>query len=467
MKVRSLNMQLGLVLLGVIAVCWIVVFAIVLTYFSRSKINSWDTKLQTFAEQLLMTVPADSDFEDSEGPGPGLRLRDQADEDRDPLIFQIWYERRIVVARTPEAPTSALQPDFRDGTASTHVSGQLWRVYSVTDSTGKVNVQVGILQSVVDADLRREATNALMLATVLLIIAGVIMWFVTQHALRSVKVLGSSMRNRRSLDLTPLPFESLPRELHILIHSFNHLLKQLDDAVEGERRFIGDAAHELRTPLAALQAQVEIALKADTIQRKDQALKKLFLVARRCARLSEQLLDLASLNASAKSPQHSNTDLSALVVHVAQEFEVYAAQHQRSLFLDVHPCTIRCNIDEIGILLRNLIDNAMRYTSEGGKILVGCGFADAPGATSGSVYLEVRDDGPGVPPSERDAIFVRFHRVVGTPVRGSGIGLSLVAGIAELHQAVIETDTGLEDRGLTVRVLFPPPTSSPSSAQSR
>lgn len=456
MKARSFNMQLGLVLFGVIALCWIVVLAVVLTYFSRSKVNAWDSKLQTIAEQLLMTVPADSNFDDSVGPGPGLRLRDQATAGRDPLIFQIWFERRIMVARTPETPTSPLHPDFSDGPASATVSGNLWRIYSVTDSTGRVNVQVGNLQSVINADLRREAMNALTLATILLLIAGVIMWFVTQHALRSVKVLGSLVRNRRNLDLTPVPFETLPRELHSLIHSFNHLLKQVDDAVEGERRFIGDAAHELRTPLSAFQSQVEIALQTETLEDKDQALKKLLLVARRCARLSEQLLDLASVNASAKLPQHGIADLRTLVMHVAQEFEVYASQQGRSLYLDVHACNIRCNINEIGILLRNLIDNAMRYTSEGGNVLVGCGFvAETGDEVPKRVYLEIKDDGPGVPASDRDAIFVRFHRVAGTPVRGSGIGLSLVAGIADLHHATIETDTGLDGRGLTVRVVFP------------
>lgn len=101
--------------------------------------------------------------------------------------------------------------------------------------------------------------------------------------------------------------------------------------------------------------------------------------------------------------------------------------------------------------------NAMRYTSEGGNVLVRCGNQAPDGRDSehSMVYLEVADDGPGVPPEQHEAIFERFYRVAGTPVRGSGIGLSLVAGIAESHNAVIRTDTGLEDRGLTVRVIFP------------
>ncbi|GAA5236249.1 ATP-binding protein [Verticiella sediminum] len=441
-------------IVAVIALCWAAVLGVVLTQFSLNRASTWDEKLGAIATQLLVTIPADSDFDG--GAGPGLKLRAVPGTRHEPLVFQIWVDRGRMVASTPGAPESPLQPDFADGAASTLVEGQKWRVYSASDSTGRVSVQVGNLQSVVDADMRHEATHALVLATVLLVIAGLIMWFVTQSALKPVRALGAAMRHRRRFDFTPLPLDRLPRELLPLVDSFNHVLKQLDEAIESERRFIGDAAHELRTPLSALQAQAEIALRATDPEDKDAALRKLLVVARRSTRLSEQLLDLASINAGAKAPKHVPADLSKLVQHVAQEFEVYASLNQRSLFLDVHACTISCDIDEIGILLRNLMHNAMRYTTEGGNVLVRCGYQAREGREPAPmVYLEVADDGPGVPAQEREAIFERFHRVAGTPVRGSGIGLSLVAGIAESHSATIQTGTGLQARGLMVRVVFP------------
>ena len=453
-KSRSFNAQLILVIIAVIALCWTVVLGVVFTQFSLNRISTWDEKLGAIATQLLVTIPADSDFDG--GGKPGLRLQAAPGTEHEPLVFQIWVDRSRMVASTPGAPESPLQPDFADGATSTLVLHQKWRVYSATDSTGRVTVQVGNLQSVVDADMRHEAAHALILATVLLVIAGFIMWVVTLAALRPVRALGHAMRHRRRFDLTPLPLDRLPRELHPLVDSFNHVLKQLDEAIEGERRFIGDAAHELRTPLSALQAQAEIALRAADPHDKEVALKKLLVVAQRSTRLSEQLLDLARINAGAKSPKHAPADLSRLAQHVAQEFEVYASQHQRSLFLDVPSCTIQCDIDEIGILLRNLLHNAMRYTTVGGNVLVRCDYM--PPAQEGdvpTVFLEVADDGPGVPDAEREAIFERFHRVAGTPVRGSGIGLSLVAGIAESHNATIQTGIGLDDRGLMVRVVFP------------
>jgi signal transduction histidine kinase len=443
-----------MVLLGVIALCWVIVLAVVLTHFSKNRTSTWDERLQAIATQLLLTIPADS-VPDTRAR-PRLHLRDSGSRDGEGLVFQIWVDQTMLVARTPGAPDSPLQPIFKDGTVSTTVANRHWRVYSTSDDAGRVNVQVGILQSVVDADLRHEALHALSLATVLLVLAGIITWLVTQHSLRSVKTLGRTMRDRHSLDLTPLPFGRLPQELHPLILSFNHLLGQLDKAIEGERRFIGDAAHELRTPLSALQVQAAIALRADNVADKDVALARLLVVARRSTRLAEQLLDLARLNAGTKAPQHTDADLSELVRHVAQEFEVVASHNRRSLRLEVEPCVIRCNIDEIGILLRNLLDNALRYTAEGGNVLVRCGYQTRPDLRrKPAVYLEVADDGLGVPLEQREAIFERFHRVAGTLVSGSGIGLSLVAGIALLHKATIQTDTGLDKRGLLVRVVFP------------
>lgn len=454
MKVRSFNTRLILVISAAIALCWTTVLGVVLTQLSLNRTSTWDEKLGAIATQLLVTIPADSDFN---GRGrPGLKLREHVGSEREQLVFQVWVDHRRMVASTPGAPDFPLQPDFADGAASTHVQGRMWRVYSASDSTGRVTVQVGNLQSVVDMDMRHEAAHALVLATVLLLVAGWVMWLATQRALQPVRSLGDAMRQRRRFDFTALPLDRLPRELHPLVDSFNHVLKQLDGAIEDERRFIGDAAHELRTPLSALQAQAEIALCATGLQEKDAALRKLLLVAKRSTRLSEQLLDLASINAGAKAPKRVLADLNKLVQHVSQEFEVYASLNQRSLYLDVHACRISCDIDEIGILLRNLMHNAVRYTRDGGNVLVRCGYRVVEEAqVMPTAFLEVSDDGPGVPVEERETIFMRFHRVAGTPVRGSGIGLSLVASIAESHGALIQTGTGLEGRGLMVRVVFP------------
>jgi signal transduction histidine kinase len=456
MKARSLNARLALVIAWVIGLSWLTVVGAVLTQFSLNQTSTSDKELAAVATQLLATIPASASLDGGPAPGSGLEPRAASRSDLELVVFQIWIDHRKLFAATPGAPRLALKSDFADGLASSLVEGRKWRVYSITDKSGRVTVQAATPQHRVDRDMRDLAEHVLVLATALLLIAGMVMWFVTRRAFKPVHALSTALRERHGFDLAPLPLAGLPRELHPFVASFNKLLGRLEDAVEGERRFIGDAAHELRTPLSAVQAQAEIALNAGSPREQEAALNKLLVVARRSTRLAEQLLDLARINAGANAPRRATADLSKLAEHVAQEFEVYASQNRRSLYMDVRPCLILCDTDEIGILLRNLVHNALRYTSQGGNVLVRCGYRTGkPDGPAPAVFLEVADDGPGVAASEREAIFQRFHRVAGTAVRGSGIGLSLVASIAGSHGAVIEVDTGLEGRGLLVRVVFP------------
>lgn len=468
MKSKSLYARMVLMLGATIVLCWIVAFALLFAYLAHNKTSTWDDKLKTIATRILTTIPNGTELTITRSP---LKLRNPGLAEGERLVFQVWVDRRQLAVTSPGAPTSPLQPSFEDGAASTEIGGQRWRVYSVSDSDGRVYVQVGNLHSVVDAELQHNALIGLVLNTALLLLIGSLMWLAVRSSLRPVVALEAAMRSRRSFDLTPLPSAALPRELHPLVASFNHLLGRLSESIEGERRFIGDAAHELRTPLAALQAQAQIALRANTAADKDVALIKLLRVAQSSSRLSEQLLDLARLNASANAPQHTLAELSDLILHVTRDFDTHALQQERSILLDIRKCAIRCNIDEMGILLRNLIDNALRYTPKGGRVRVSCGLEPTTGGEEKAeeireVYLEVADDGPGVPLSERKAIFERFHRAAGTSARGSGIGLSLVAGIAQLHHATIKTGDGLEGRGFAVRVIFPPAT-APSDSQNR
>jgi signal transduction histidine kinase len=446
----SLRARMLVVIVATIILCWIGAAAVLVTYFTHNLGSPWDSKLQAFATKIMLVLPATRPLTFSQPRG--LELRSNALPEATELAFQIWSGNELRV-RTPGAPASPLRPDFRDGFASVVVEDQRWRVYSASDKAGRIFVQVGNLHSVIDDELRNEAFVALAINTLLLALVGALLWYAVRRWLRPIVAVEKALRSRKKFDLTPLPSSQLPLELRPLGESFNFLLEQLDEAVRSERRFIGDAAHELRTPLSALQAQAEIALRAATVAEKDVALVKLLAVARRSARLSEQMLDLARLDAGARASHQTHADLSELIVHVVQELEVYAQREARSIVLATTPCLIECDVDEIGILLRNLLDNALRYTHTGGRVRIGCWQVGAPGDRR--VCLEVADDGPGVPEAQRRAIFNRFHRVAGSVGRGSGIGLSLVARIAHLHGATIETALGLDARGFCVRVLFP------------
>jgi signal transduction histidine kinase len=451
--VTSLQGRMLLVVGVTILLCWAGALTGLGVYLSQSNSSVWDDKLRSIANQILITIPTKATLPKDEVPT--VQLHRGGQHDGETLAFQVWVGTSRLMVRTPQAPATPLRADFTDGFDSRMVDGQRWRVYSVSDSTGKVHVQVGNLHSVMDAQLRNKAFIALGLVTLLLALAGAGMWWAVRRALQPVVALQSALRRRHHFDLTPLPAAPLPTELHPLVDAFNHQLRHLDEAVQAERRFIGDAAHELRTPLAALQAQAQVALQARASEDKDAALVKLLAVAQRSTRLSEQLLDLAKLDAGQHAAHQSLADLSELALHVVREFDVQAQQQGRHIVLATEPCGIACDVDEVGILLRNLIDNALRYTGTGGQVRIRC--AQLAGQGGEEVLLEVADDGPGVPPAEHQAVFRRFHRVAGNRARGSGIGLSLVAGIAQLHGARIETGTGLDGRGFGVRVLFPVP----------
>jgi two-component system sensor histidine kinase QseC len=296
--------------------------------------------------------------------------------------------------------------------------------------------------------------TAMVLNTVELAIVGILMWWAVVVSLRPLRSLSEDLARRRAFDSEPLPVKQVPDELRPLILAFNSLLARVDTAMRAERQFIADAAHELRTPLAALHVQTEVALRAEALQGKDDALRKLLDISHRTHRLAEQLLDLARLDAGLHSTGLHDTDLLELAGHVISEFSVQADSRDIRLLLSGTSCMVTCDVDEMGILIRNLVDNAIQHGRDAGTVDVVCGHVMRDELQHPA--LEVRDDGPGVPEEERAAIFTRFYRAQGGTVRGSGIGLSLVAAIAQLHDARIETGQGVGGQGFSIRILFPP-----------
>jgi signal transduction histidine kinase len=435
-----------------IALLWAVALSVLYGYMAQGETSIRDGRLQSIAVKILLAIPAASELKPQ---GPGLQLREDAIPDDQQLTFQVWVGKDRLFVNTPGAPRTPLRQDFIDGATDSTVAGRTWRVFSISDRSGRIHVQVGNPRSVIDEELQSKAFIALVLTTLVLALAGLFIWFAVRKTLQPVVAIAKAVRDRQKFDLAPLPVTRLPVEVRPLVESFNHLMNQLDLAVQSERRFIGDAAHELRTPLSALYAQAEVALRASTIPDKDAALIKLLAVVERSTRLSEQLLDLARLEAGVHAPQREWQSLDQIAVHVASEFDVAAEKSGRTIQLVTEACAIHCDVDEIGILLRNLVDNALRYTSAGGQIRITC--AQLATDRGQKVYLEVSDDGPGVPRVEQSAIFARFHRVPGSGTRGSGIGLSLVAEIARLHDAKIETGNGIGNPGFSVRVVFPAP----------
>jgi signal transduction histidine kinase len=392
-------------------------------------------------------------------PRPGYRLPDGVDDSAPvkrlkfhEMHFQVWTKGRLAV-RSPATPTTTpLQPDFTNGFSDVVHDGQNWRVYSIADATGRVHVQVAHSYEQLREEMRRWIRLTLWTGGTVFVLFGWLLWGVICWSLRPVNQVQAAIRKRHALDLAPLPASDLPKEVAPMVDSFNHLLRRLDTSLQGERRFIADAAHELRTPLAALLAHAELALSAPDPAQARAALSRLVEGVQRSSRLAEQLLDLARLDAGCNLPTPRRINLIDVVELVVRDFEQAATQRRQRIVLDLQACEVVGDVDMLGILLRNLIDNALRYGRAEGRVRVACtSHADA-------VELHVADDGPGVPEDERVRDFNRFYRVPGSGGRGSGVGLSLVSRIAELHGASIATGWGLEEgRGFGVVLRFPLP----------
>ena len=448
---KALRTQLLLATLGVLLIAWLLWMAIGVLQTLKLQSGWSDESLRDIGNVILGSLPADIDVT---SPGASLNLPSgvEAPRMKKGIIFQVWVLPDRLVMRSSETPFKPLKSDFADGARTQHIEGEDWRVYAVTDRSGRVQVQVGKAEAQLFATLRLFAGATLATAVMIFVSLALVLRLVLAWSLRHVTRLQRLVGVRREFDLDPLPSAGLPSELRPLIESFNRLLTRVEQAIRDERQFIADAAHELRTPLAVVQAHAQVALRADDDAQRRDALSKLIAAVQRGTRLTQQLLDSARLEAG-QHTRHSVLDLSELVAVVTHEFDHLALQNHQSITLVTEPCYVLGDTDELGILIRNLVDNALRYGGAGGHVAVSC--EPTQDDDKASVRLRVLDDGPGVPVPDRARIFDRFFRSSsGNGLRGSGIGLSLVRRIAESHTARIAISGGPGGKGLGISVLF-------------
>lgn len=447
---RSLRWRLFVVLLGVFVIAWAVTLSCLGMQLARERTGVWDRSLGDIGREILLSMP--SDIRQLSGAS-NLHLA-EADHTwskrHGTLSFQVWIKtRRDNVVRSPGSSLGPLMPDFADGYATRMIDGQDWRVYAVSDVQNEVQVQVAKPTSELAAETRRWVRIGLGTTALLLIILGIAMKLVIRWSLRPVTKVQEAITARDARDLDPLPSEGLPDEVRPLVESFNRLLGRLDRTMQNERQFLAEAAHELRTPLAALLTHAQVALRSKSLEEARPPLQQLVRGVERSARLSQQLLDSARLDTERHISERGPIELADIVAVITHEFETAAAGKYQSIALDTEPCQIEGNVDDLGILIGNLIDNAVRYTGTGGRLAVRCV------CVAHVVRLQVQDDGPGVARDDHARIFDRFFRVAGSNERGSGIGLSLVARIAESHGATIEIGEGVDGRGFGITVVFP------------
>jgi len=367
------------------------------------------------------------------------------------IVTQIWDRNGVLLYWSQ--PGSGLRVPATEGYSNVMHDGREWRVY--THVAGDHALQVAHAM-----DDRREIAAQTALRTLLPLAAlipllGVLIWVAVGRGMRPLDAMSRAVAKRRPDALAPLVDKGLPRELKPLAGSLNALLARLDGALSAQRRFTADAAHELRTPLAALRLQVDLAARAPDPAARTEALDELRAGVDRAAHLVEQLLTMARLEPEAPTRGFAAVDLTSLVKEALVARAVLAADRQIDLGLARSaPVAVRGDAATLAVLIANLLDNALRYTPAGGRIDVT--IDDERGAA----VLTVTDTGPGIPADERERVFERFRRGSSTAASGtstgSGLGLSIVRRVADAHGATVTLDDRTDGSGLRVRVQFPP-----------
>jgi two-component system sensor histidine kinase TctE len=354
-------------------------------------------------------------------------------------------------------PPNTYEPEF----SSQEFQGVVYRIVSqrVITAAGELTVRLAD-----GSDGRIQWVHRVWLKVVLpnLVLAfGAVFavnWAV-RRALRPLVALKEAVEGRSPRDLTPLDAADSPEEVRPLVLSLNRLFELVNAQVESQRRFVADAAHQLRTPLAGLQAQVEAwAMQEGQSVTLDAAqLRKLRDATRRTSQLAHQLLALSRADArSTASEPRQPVDLNALCEEVLEDFLDAAATKQIDLGLEVSDVRVSAYAWLLRELLVNLVDNAVRYTQVGGRITLRCGQRQLPENGLAAGFLEVEDDGPGVPPQERVRMRERFYRVPGSPGEGNGLGLAIADEIALVHGSQLQISAGAQGRGLRCTLRLEP-----------
>jgi two-component system OmpR family sensor kinase len=275
-----------------------------------------------------------------------------------------------------------------------------------------------------------------------------VVWWVVSGSLEPVARVRKQVASRQADDLSPVSEAGLPDEVRPLVHELNLLFGRVRTAFDAQQNFVADAAHELRTPLAALKLQVQSLERADCDAARRVATGRLSAGIERATRLVEQLLVLARQESSAAP--HQPVDMAGVAKRAVADLIGVAQAKNIDLGLQrADAGVVEGQPDSLMILMRNLIDNAIKYTPPGGTVDV------SVQAGAGEVVVIVEDSGPGIPPAERERVFDRFYRVAGSEAAGSGLGLAIIKSIAERHGAQLVLGESARLKGLEAKVIFP------------
>jgi two-component system sensor histidine kinase QseC len=437
----SLQVRLLGLMFGVLAALWAATLALTLSDTRHELDELLDAHLAQSAS-LLLVQDADAD-EDVAAPEAPI-LHRYAPR----VAFQVWRDGRLVL-RSANAPALPFGPAARrDGFAFVDAPGARWRVFAAYDPARRRQVYVGER-----LDARGEILGAVLRGVswplaLALPLLGLATWWTVRRGLAPLRSMGRTLAARRPDALDPVALDGMSAEMLPLAASLNDLLGRIADLLANERRFTADAAHELRTPVAAIRMQAQVARGATDDATRTHALDGLLAGCDRAARLIDQLLTLARVE-SAQAPDMASVELGGVTRAVMAELAPAALAKAQRLELDAQGAyVVRGNALLLAVLVRNLVDNAVRYAPSGAAIGVRLR------REGDGVVLDVEDGGAGLADADLARLGERFYRVAGSGAAGSGLGWSIVRRIAAVHGARVAVRRSERLGGLAVTVTF-------------
>lgn len=445
LKRPSLQSRLLISLMAVTAAAWVLVLG--LTWYET------DHELNELLDAHLAQTASFLVFQSGNGHD------DDADFTTSPTLhkyqprvaYQIWHEGELVV-RSEKAPATPFRTDGQSGLTDRSVGGQNWRIFSTPGQEKDVWIHVAEL-----GKYRQDILYAGLESAIVPLLFGfpflaLFIWWSIRVSLAPLRSLSQEIGLRKASSLVPLQAVHAVQEVQPLVQALNQLFQRVEVQMASERHFTSDAAHELRTPVAAIRMQAQVAQGATDLADQQQALRAVLEACDRATRLIAQLLELSRLDAAAQIDDALTiepVDVIALTrQQLAESGHAWIAKKQTLTFDAPDALMLQIKPEWFGILVRNLIDNASRYSPEGACLQVTWQASPHP-------MLTVQDSGPGMSAADQARLGDRFFRVLGNDASGCGLGWSIVRRIAKLNRVKIKLSSSQALGGLRVDLVWP------------
>jgi two-component system sensor histidine kinase QseC len=435
-----------LLILLLIAICgvWSVVSWRIYIHTQYEVKELFDANLAQSAQILLSLIQHEIEEESMTGAKQKIVVEQPlfGHQYEHQLAFLVRSSDGHILIRSASTPLFPQLPSFSYYWAE---DGYLWRVF--TRQADEFIIQTAERHNIRDDLISKIMFSIILVLLITLPLLAVLIWISISQSLKPLQIVAIQIAARTPNQLETLDLNKIPCEIKVLTQAINELFKRLNKAFENERRFTADAAHELRTPLAGLKTQAQVAQRAVDTQQREQALEQVLIAVDRTSHLVTQLLSLARVDATILVT--APVDMLAVIKEVISELTPQALEKDIDLGLEdtAKSYIISAHRISISIMLCNLVDNAIRYTPKGGEVTI-----YVSNIMANKLTVMIKDTGPGIPLKQQKQVFERFYRGDNHNIPGSGLGLSIAQTVAIIHNIEIQLLDGDNGTGLCIRI---------------